>query len=224
MILHTLHRAHHWPQTTPHPQHTTNFISLISAISFYWALCFGGLQESAWMKESAQQSNSFQANDFYKVRKELSIFWIVLVHESVSYVSLIHTSHMSRRWIFCNKGNPKKMQIWVSELLHTLKDGKKIFPHWWFSYFILPKIPFFLLFCISLNTLGFLLASCSIFLCLFNYYLTRYFFSCSNFSSYFLIFLFRLWRCLVSCATVCGSLHSSQLHLEELLGLQKPEA
>lgn len=73
-----------------------------------------------------------------------------------------------------------------------------------------------------LNTLGSLLPSWNIFL--FNYCLTRYFFSCSNFSSYFLIFLLRLWRCLVSCVTVCGSLQSSQLHLEELLGLQKPKA
>lgn len=82
---------------------------------------------------------------------------------------------------------------------------------------------FFILFCRILNTLGFAIASCRISLYLFNCYLTRYFFSCSNFSSYFLIFLLRLWRCLVSCATVCGSLHSSQLHLEELLGLQKPK-
>lgn len=49
---------------------------------------------------------------------------------------------------------------------------------------------------------------------------TRYFFSCSNFSSNFRIFRLRLWMCLVSWAMVCGSLPSPQLHREELRGLQ----
>lgn len=49
--------------------------------------------------------------------------------------------------------------------------------------------------------------------------LTRYFFSCSNFSSNFRIFLLRLWICFVSCVMVWGSLPSAPLHREELRGL-----
>lgn len=158
----------------------------------------------------------YQANDSYKVNKWLFTFCTILFHRPVSHVSLIHTS---QRWIFCNKGSPKKIQS-LRTTAYTERCWKDI--QWSFSCFILPERPYFTLFWISLNTLGSLPPSWSIYL--FNYSLTRYFFSCSNFSSYFLIFLLRLWRCLVSCVTVCGSLQSSQLHLEELLGLQKPKA
>ena len=53
--------------------------------------------------------------------------------------------------------------------------------------------------------------------------LTRYFFSCSNFSSNFRIFRLRLWMCLVSWAMVCGSLPPPQPLREELRGLPRSQ-
>lgn len=113
------------PPAAQHCFHVSNNICRHLLLS----LSFAGLPEPVSTRESAQQSNGFQANDFYKINEQFFISGIVLARRPISCLPPICTFHTSRRWIFCDKGDLKNLEIRASKLLCALGDDKKILPH-----------------------------------------------------------------------------------------------